>query len=418
MSAAPADRTVMDNQFKQMKTHARLLSKGMWYEWRMKLLDGLKEALSSTAAGMAEDNDLLLKHTAASQAVLPMLLEKNTQLEQDCARLQERAAEFDSSKQEELDEARTRIVEVDEEIAEKKRLIEQYKAEVRAADSAMVHAQQEKLEYLQVIRDAQRVREELRGWSTNEVNLLKGMSSHCRMYQHTTNDNPAKVDSLEDKHGWRITSASGSTLTMTYLNSLQLFFDVTAFADSSSTTRPNSPISLTYIGDDAALHRRPAPLSTHSRFFLQFMRAHLQCLVQSSISIPSLLSFVSTGWNKAYALATEVRTLDFTARTICAIRGDEEMAVECMITLPAVSTKVCVELHIAAAVKNMQMLVKVQPRARVVYGEAYKQDRMTEFVRARVEGKIGVDGKVQWADAVKELRGKLIAQGRKGDGRA
>lgn len=407
----------MDNQFKQMKTHARLLSKGMWYEWRMKLLDGLKEALNSTAAGMAADDDLLLKHEETFQAVLPLLLEKHTQLEQDCALLQDRAAEFDSSTPEELEEARNRIIEVDEEIAEKKRLIEQYTAEVQNAESATIHAQQEKTECHQAIRDAQRVREELRGWSMSEVNTLKGIPCQPHLCPNTTNNLPAKVDALEIKHGWRITSASGSTLTMTYLNSLQLFFDVTAFAGSNSTTRQNSSISLSYIGDDAALHRRPTALSTHSRFFLQFMRAHLQCLIQSSTSIPLLLSFVSTGWNKACALATEVQTLDFTARTICAIRGDEEMAVECMVILPAVSTKVCVEFHIAAAVKNMQMLVKVQPRARVVYGEAYKQDRMTEFVRARVEGNIGVDGKVQWAEAVKELRGKLVAQGRKGEGR-
>lgn len=409
----------MDNQFKQMKTHARLLSKGMWYEWRMKLLDGLKEALNSTAAGMTEDSDFLLKHEQTLQFVLPSLLEKHTQLEQECALLQKRAAEFDSSTQEELEEARTRIVEVDGEIAEKKRLIEQYRAEVQAAESATNNAQQEKSECQQVIRDAQRVREELRGWSMSEVVALRGMLCQFDHFFLITDFPAAKVDALETKHGWRITSASGSTLTMTYLNSLQLFFDVTAFEQPGSTTRPNAPISLTYIGDDAELHRRPTDLSTHSRFFLQFMRAHLQCLTQSSTSIPSLLSFVSTGWNKACALATEVQTLDFTARTICAIRGDEEMAVECMILLPAVSTKVCVEFHTSASVKSMQMLVKVRPRARVVYGEAYRQDKMTEFVRARVQGSIGTDGKVQWAEAVKELRGKLIAQGRsKGEGRA
>ena len=414
MSASPADRTVMDNQFKQMKTNARLISKGQWYAWRMQLLDGLKENLNSTAAEFSDDDALLTKHEQAVQGVLPSLVGQHAKLEEDCAVLQKQAGEFDSSQQGELDEARDRLVQVNGDISDKRALVEKYKAEKQAAEDAIAQAQQDKLDCQQSIQEAQRVREELRGWSAAEVNALK-----------------AKVDALETQHGWRITSASDSTLTMTYRNDLQLFFTPSAFASTStpptagSTT--NASISLTYIGDSATL-RRPVPLPTHSRFFLQFLRAHLQCLPQSQTTPHALLTFVSSGWDKACSLDREVRALSFAARTVARIRSDEVMDVTAVVVLKGVSTKVEVGFEVSAAVVggdegngvDMEMVVKVRPRTRVVYGEMYKEDRMTEFVRGKVEMVVkaragrGEEQGQQWTDAVRDLRRKLVAQGRKG----
>ena len=113
MSAAPRDRTVMDNQFKNMKAHARHLSKGMWYEWRMKLLDGLKEGLVHESQGLDQDERLLQEQEAAIRTVLPSLLEEHTALEQECSTLQTRANELANCDQEELRQARQQILSVD-----------------------------------------------------------------------------------------------------------------------------------------------------------------------------------------------------------------------------------------------------------------------------------------------------------------
>lgn len=211
---------------------------------------------------------------------------------------------------------------------------------------------------------------------------------------------------------------------MTYRNDLQLFFDAAAFASQAITpakTSPNAPISLTYIGDDASIHRRPQALTTQARFFLQFMRAHLQCLAQFSTPLSTLLTFVSTGWDKTCVVARQVCSLDFSARTDCAIRSDEKLEVCANVVLPVVGTKMLVDFEVLATIENMEMLVKVLPRARVAYGEKYKEDRMTEFLRGRIERSVAGswgEGAASWADAVKDLRNRLIAQGRKGEGRS
>lgn len=100
------------------------------------------------------------------------------------------------------------------------------------------------------------------------------------------------------------------------------------------------------------------------------------------------------------------------------------MDVTAVVVLKGVSTKVEVGFEVTAAVvgedAGMEMVVKVRPRARVVYGEMYKEDRMTEFVRGKVEMVVGArsggrgEGGQQWTDAVRDLRRKLVAQGRKG----
>ena len=51
LTAPPDQRTVMDNQFKNLKTSARLEARGEWYSWRSTLLRDLKIGLLGTMEG-------------------------------------------------------------------------------------------------------------------------------------------------------------------------------------------------------------------------------------------------------------------------------------------------------------------------------------------------------------------------------
>jgi len=174
MSASPEDRVVMDSQFKNMKTHARLLSKGMWYEWRMKLLDGLMEGLVSVAEEMSQDDGVLADHERAIQQVLPLLLQEHTQIQQECAELEERAAELADCDQEELNQVRQQLMSVEEATEQKRQLIKQRQQSLHETDGAIKDVQEAKIECLDAIKEAQRLREECRGWSSAEVRKLKG----------------------------------------------------------------------------------------------------------------------------------------------------------------------------------------------------------------------------------------------------
>lgn len=164
----------MDNQFKNVKTHARLLSKAMWYEWRMKLQDGLKEGLVKIAEGMTADEQLLRKEQELLDSILPKLLKQFESLSVDHENLQSAAEELADCDPEELQAARAELTDVDEDIQAKMQQIEQLRQQLDETESGISELSQKKKDYVSDIQEAEKVREECKGWTASDVNALKG----------------------------------------------------------------------------------------------------------------------------------------------------------------------------------------------------------------------------------------------------
>ncbi|KAL8863784.1 MAG: hypothetical protein Q9198_010341, partial [Flavoplaca austrocitrina] len=177
MTAPPDVKTLMDNQFKNVKTHARLLSKAMWYEWRMKLLDGLKEGLIQINNGMDEDAQVLSQQECHIEGVLPKLVEEDEQLRNEHQVLQAQADELASCDQDELRQAREQLAAIDEDLQAKRRLAAQLEAELRSKEKGIQDAVERRDEYQAEIKEAERVRQESRGWKRSEVAALQGKPS-------------------------------------------------------------------------------------------------------------------------------------------------------------------------------------------------------------------------------------------------
>ena len=195
---------------------------------------------------------------------------------------------------------------------------------------------------------------------------------------------------------------------MTYKSQLQLFFHPGAFSQPSqaSRSRPNAPISLTYSTGQQNL-------GTTLRFFLQLLRASLQALPQSTTRVADLLSLVNNGWETALSVAEAERRLNLEAMTESRIVSDERLAISSTILLPKVRSKVRVAFEVTAAVgeaEGMKLSTSVEPRVKVVYGEPYNEGKMTEFVAKEVGSSL--EG---WSEVVRELRGRLVARGAKGE---
>jgi kinetochore protein Spc7/SPC105 len=174
MSAPPDERAIMDNQFKNMKTNARLQSKAGWHAWRSQLLTDLKAGLLQSKADFEDDAACLSRQEELLEATLPDLLSYNEELEARCRQLQDRADELSSDNRDELEAARERLVATDAEIEEKKRLVAELQAELSEKEARVEAVTERKNECLEEIKEAERVREEYRGWSANEVSVLKG----------------------------------------------------------------------------------------------------------------------------------------------------------------------------------------------------------------------------------------------------
>jgi kinetochore protein Spc7/SPC105 len=174
MTASPDFKVLMDNQFKNVKTHARLLSKAMWYEWRMKLQDGLKEGLLKTAEGMDNDERLLAKQQELLSSVLPDMVKRLEELEQEHEDLEAVAQELADCDPQDLEDARTQLAAVDSSIAEKTSKVAELRRELDESVGDAEALIQQKQRCLEEIREADKIREECRGWSSEEISKLKG----------------------------------------------------------------------------------------------------------------------------------------------------------------------------------------------------------------------------------------------------
>ena len=402
----------MDNQFKNVKTNARLLSKATWYEWRMKLLEGLKEGLITIGRSMEEDARNLTQQEQILEPVLPGLSEEHERLAQQVQLAQSRADELAQCDQEELKESRERLVSLEDDLSVKRQAIQELEDQLREKEDRLEASLDRKQECAAAIKEAEGIRQQCRGWTTGEVAALQGMLI-CQILIFMTDLRPAKVHTLENEHGWSISSASGDALAVTYKKAIQLHFSPSAFQSETAKKAPkkeNAAISLTYIADANEYH--PQPLTTEKRFFLQIIRAQLQCLQQSRTSPQHLLSFVSKSWNSAMNIAEEAKVLDVGYLTESVIKADEVIAISSLIYLPAMQTKV--ETNFEVKVVSGQGIdsldMSVNPSVRVCYGETLNESKMSEFLVSRVKG---VEGYGVWVQATRELEDKLIARGRK-----
>ena len=166
----------MDNQFKNVKTNARLLSKAMWYEWRMKLLDGLKEGLMTIGQEMEADALSLTQQEQMLQPVLPILTEEHENLENQVQIAQAQADELAGCDQEELKEAREQLVSVEEDLETKRQLMEELQNQLREREDRLEEALACKQAYGRDIEEAEKIRQDCRGWSAGEV-----LSLQCKL---------------------------------------------------------------------------------------------------------------------------------------------------------------------------------------------------------------------------------------------
>jgi kinetochore protein Spc7/SPC105 len=411
LTAPPDQRTVMDNQFKNLKTNARLEARGEWYTWRSTLLHDLKSGLLGTLDGFKRDETKLANHEQLLDAVLPPLIERQESLSTECKQLQQRHDELNSCDREDLEQTRERLVATDGELGEKRQLLKQLQRDLADKEARIEAVKERKVECIEETKAAERVREECRGWSTSEVNVLKGtsntMSQKCHTDQFT-----AKVTALEQTHAWSITSASSTSITMTHSNDLELYFQPSAFMTGGNT--PNQSISLAYVGDSAAPH--PRPLTTSKRFFLQLIRAHLHCIPQSQTRISDLLTVVKNGWATALAVVDGVRWLEHNYITEEFILSDERMGISANMLLPTLQTKVKVTFEVGVSLGSDGVQTDVSTRAEIVYGEKYGEEKMGAFLRDFCGSEVKkIDDMAVWADGMLDLAMRLRKTGRKGE---
>ena len=169
----------MDSQLKNVKTHARLLSKDMWYEWRLTLLATLRDGFFKMAEGMEIDGEMLGQQQSLLDSILPQLIHRMEQLEREESDLQSAAEELANCDQAELNEARQCLIKVNADIEAKKESIAELRRQLQGKELEISEGAKRREACIEDVREAEKIREECRGWSSNEISALEGI---CRLH--------------------------------------------------------------------------------------------------------------------------------------------------------------------------------------------------------------------------------------------
>ncbi len=360
VDARPDVKVIMDNQFRNGKAHARLQSKEGWYQWRAQLVEGLKTGLQGIDEGVKADLELLQQQQQSLDDVLPLLYQERGDLERQKSSLEQNLEELDCVDQDVLNENRQQLQQADEHHLQRSALLDSLLEQMKEKDEALHAAEEMKTEMEEQIAEADRVREEHKGWPTSDVLALK-----------------SKVEAIEQQTGWRLVSAEdevdeptelGAALVMMYKDELRLFFYPQAFQckvtdvprrrsgrRSASTSGPTAPISLTYAPIDQGELVGPTPeLPTEKRFFLQLIRSQLHAFAmmpKRSVTPKTLLATVSHGWALASKLSEEIRLLNLVGITAASILGDEKLGVKVMLMTPS-QGRIDIEFAVSVTILN------------------------------------------------------------------
>ncbi|KKK23320.1 hypothetical protein P175DRAFT_0523659 [Aspergillus ochraceoroseus IBT 24754] len=389
MTAAPDIRLLMDNQFRNVKTHTRMLSKATWYEWRMKLLEGLKDGLDKHVEEIKADGSLLSKHEELLNNAVPALVEKHSALEKEAANLQQLVDELENCDQEELRSARDKLAQAEEEIALKKKMLQELQDEVQGKTDTIETGAELKAEFLAQIQEAERVKEECRGWSAKEICELKD-----------------SVQKIEQKTGWSIVSASpsefaaGPVVTMSYRHQLQITFHPGSFHLEAGATKPSpsqnarTPVELKYHPEVGEKGTKTSQLSPITLLVLKSLQNYLAGINQSTVAAKQLLRFVSEAWDLASQLEEEAHMLEFQGVTKLHLSDDTKPSLRARCTLLGTISLAPTKIPHSTPAKTQQATSKsrvdvdfaVTTRIREKEGGIGVMDIQTDVIASKVYG--------------------------------
>ncbi|SZE99324.1 unnamed protein product [Blumeria hordei] len=400
LSATPDLKLLMDNQLKNVRTHARLLAKGQWYDWRMTLLNTLEGGLAKTIQDMTIDENTLDRQQLLLAPIVPNLTQTVRNLEQEESQINAASRELANCDQDKLSEARHRLVTIDTENKAKILLISELQNELRAKEKEIELSIARKKAWKEEINEHEKIKEELRGWTCTEVNAIKN-----------------RVCKMEEEYGWTITRVSGTLISMIFRRELELTFDASSFRcrTTHATKEPlNSRIGLKYIGPNQEINC--LSLAAVKDFFLQFIGSEVSRLQHRQTNIKDLLENVSNSWNKANEVINEVYLLTLSCPTKVAKISNNSIVVHSTLILKPLATKIAIKLHLTAQSADKGIEMEIMPDANVIYGERFNEPKMKEFLLKRC--RYGLEERdpcntSSWGIVVSELGDRLLARSRR-----
>jgi len=367
---APADiKALMDNQFKNIKTNARLTAKRDWYQWRMKNVDSVKDVLQRNLDGLRADERFVEEQKTVLDPLLPDIKKSWERVRYQLRKLEDMKQCIDMDDQDELMAARSRLADILNKIETTRGQTQQKRQQTEKIDKDIKIKEAKESQLVASIEEAERIKEMNRGWSENEVRTWK---SHCA--------------ELEKSSGWSISKAlADGRLEMMYMRQVKLLLDPKGLV--APTVEYVCPASQK-LSD---CKRLPA---VESEFFITGLNSIL-----SQERIPkTVLDNIASYWQDALVIVDNICRLRTHHYTEVKIAADGNLHVRATILVQELRSKMEVSF-----VVGKESLTSQGAGVRVVYGAISQQAVQDTLMRWAGE----------WREGVSEVVGRCL-EGRRG----
>lgn len=332
---APIDvKNIMDIQFRNNKTHARLVAKKEWYTWRQVLLTGVQAILKENLAGLKSDEQTVKALTQEMASHLPELKQAWEQTKYELQKLEEVKRRVEVDDQEELVAARSQLSSIYENIARAHAQAVEKRQESESLTTAIKEKEARKAELVASIEEAERIKELNRGWSEKEVDTWK-----------------TRCDDLEAKHGWRMVRAlKNGLLEMEFLREIQLVCDPAGKV---------APV-VKYIRTAAQKATDPDPIGAlEAEFFI----SGLNSMLSPKRDLTIILQSVAGYWKAVLGVMDNIRRLRSRHYTEIAVVEVGDLQVTATVIMAELRSKMVVSFTVAK-----ESLAYQAVDVRVVYG--------------------------------------------------
>ncbi|KAI5844637.1 Spc7 kinetochore protein-domain-containing protein [Morchella snyderi] len=377
--AAPPDvRVIMDAQFRNVKTHARLLARGIWYRWRRQLMLGVRAALDTHMGGMEGDEAALAAAGRAAEAVLPALRARHAAAEKAVGRLEGERRRVESDDQELLGRAREGLDRATARIEEVRARLAERAAELREVEARVGERGARREALRGAIVEAERVTELHRGWSGEEVAAWA-----------------ARAEEVQRRSGWGVVGVhGGEVVELVFLRVLRVRWDAVGKA----------PACVEYVPEATRRPSDPLPLEGAERdFFVGALNARLAAA--GGRTLKGTVAEVDAFWRRCLRVAAEIeRVRGWYPVVVRAEAG--RLCVAIKVLVAEVRSKVVIEVAVAGGDLG------VTSAARVVYG-GVNGEAVGEFVGRALVGAGGAEGG-EWRSVVDGVVGRCVEGRRRG----
>jgi kinetochore protein Spc7/SPC105 len=359
---APADiRHIMDVQFKQIKTHARLEAKKVWYQWRMEILNNVKNMLESNLKDLKQDEQTIEQHKQQFGPFLPEIKQSWDKTKRELQQLEEMERRIGMDDQDALKTARSQLGELMGRIETARAQTQEKRQHAEKVDSELKEKEAKKAELVASIEEVERIGEMNRGWSENEVNTWK-----------------TRCEELEKKSGWTITKAlPDGRLEMLYKRELKLL------CDPEGKVAPVVELVRKDTTDPA------------TAFLINDLNASISTVRDSKV----LLRKIHDYWTTGSDIMANIRRLRARHYTEPRVADDGNLHVKATVLVEELRSKM--EISFVVGKQNLECQ---GVNVRVAYG-AISQQAVQDML---------ADWAGQWREGVTEVVEKCLADKRRG----